>query len=176
MVNRTSGGFERPLTQLIKARRSVREYTAREVPKQTVDDILECGALAPTACNTQPWLIGAVTDKRLLTELAALTDHGRFIVNAPLCFAVFCLNTEKYRLEDGCAATMNIILAAQAHGLGSCWVAGDKKSYAQDVRKLLKVPGEYELITLISTGYPAGEPNMPNKKPQGEVIFKNTVR
>jgi nitroreductase len=43
-----------------------------------------------------------------------------------------CKDT-KYYLEDGCNASQNILVAARAHGLGSCWVAGDKKPYAEKV-------------------------------------------
>ena len=69
---------------------------------------------------------------------------------------------------------MNIIHACQAHGLGSCWVAGDKKPYAEDVRKLLKAPEEYTLVALVPAGYPAENPKAKEKRPLKDVSFSNT--
>jgi nitroreductase len=64
----------------------------------------------------------------------------------------------KYYLEDGSAATLNILLAAHAHGLGACWVAGDKKPYAARVVQMVGAPEDYRLISLVSIGYPAEKP------------------
>jgi nitroreductase len=61
------------------------------------------------------------------------------------------------------AATQNILLAACAHGLGSCWVAGDKKPYATDIAKRLGAPGDCRLISLIALGYPAENPRKPKR-------------
>jgi len=162
-------------TDLIKLRRSIRKYAKEDVPQEIIDDILACAVLAPTARNEQPWLVGVVTDKLLLKQLASMTDYGKFIAEAPACFTVFCIKSEKYYLEDGCAATMNVILACSAHDLGSCWVAGDKKKYAEDVRKLLNVPAEYALVSLVPAGYPAEKPSPKNKKPLKQVTFRNRV-
>ncbi len=158
-------------TKSIRSRRSVRCFRTEPVPEETIRDILECGRLAPTARNVQPWLLGAVTGQELRHRLSDLAEYGSFIRESPVCFAVFTLAAEKYFLEDGCAATMNILLAAAAHGLGACWVAGDKKEYAPKVRDLLRVPEEYTLVSLIACGYPDEEPQ-PRKKPASEVLFR----
>jgi nitroreductase len=162
-------------TELIKARRSVRKYLDRPVPEETIDDILDCGRLAPTAMNLQPWLVGAATDKALLKRLAELADHGKFIADSAVCFTVFSDTSAKYRLEDGVAATMNIIHAAWAHGLGTCWVAGDKKQYCEDVRKLLNAPKTHSLIAIIPAGYPAETPQPKGKKALKDVSFRNAL-
>jgi len=158
-------------TGQIKSRHSVRKYRKEPIPREVVEDILDCGRLAPTARNVQPWLIWAVTDKSLLARLAGLTDHGKFIADAAACFAVFCLKSEKYYLEDGCAATMNLLHACHAHGLGACWIAGDKKPYAEDTRKLIGAPPGYSLVALAAAGYPAESPGEKGKKPLGDVTF-----
>jgi nitroreductase len=159
-------------TDIIRSRRSVRRYQEKSIPQKDIDDILNCARLAPTAINIQPWLIGCVTDNALLQKLAATADHGKFIKDAAACFAVFCEKSQKYYLEDGCAATMNIIYACAAKGIGTCWVAGDKKAYANDVRRLLDVPEKYTLVSLIPAGYPAEQPK-PAKKEAVEVTFKD---
>jgi nitroreductase len=162
-------------TKFIRSRRSVRRFRTETVPEELVREILDCGRLAPTARNVQPWILGAVTDQEIRHRLSDLAEYGRFIRESPVCFTVFTEANEKYYLEDGCAATMNIILAAAAHGLGTCWVAGDKKGYAVKVRDLLNVPKSYTLVSLIACGYPDEEPHQ-HKKPLEEVVFWNKYK
>lgn len=163
------------LIDVIKTRRSIRRFKNKSIPEDVLFEILECAHLAPTAINIQPWLIGCVTDKTLLERLANTTDHGQFIKGSAACFAVFCEKDKKYYLEDGCAATMNIILAAAAGGIGTCWIAGDKKEYVDAVRTLLEVPDRYTLVSLIAAGYPDESPK-PAKKSLAEVTFKDAYQ
>jgi nitroreductase len=142
-------------TTIIKCRHSVRSFKPTPVEDQVIRDVLECARQAPTAMNKQPWLIGVIREQALLKQIADLTDHGKFIADAAVCFAVFGERDAKYYLEDCCAATENIIIALQSYGVGSCWVAGEKKPYAPEVVNLLKVPEKYTLVSLIPAGYPA---------------------
>jgi nitroreductase len=158
------------VTEVIKTRRSVRKFEPKPVPEAVVTDILDCARLAPTANNIQPWIFGAVLDGDLKKEISELTDHGKFIKDCAVCFAVFVDSKTKYFLEDGSAATENILLACTAHGIGSCWVAGDKKAYAESVKKLLNVPDPYKLISLVAAGYSRQKP-LPKKKSLQEITF-----
>ncbi|RLI33345.1 nitroreductase family protein [Candidatus Bathyarchaeota archaeon] len=162
------------LTEVIKRRRSVRKFEPKPISEEIIRDILDCARLAPTANNLQPWLFGAVTDPSIRREIAELTEYGKFIKDCAVCFAVFADSTKKYFLEDGCAATENILLACAAHGIGSCWVAGHKKVYVDSIRKRLKVPEPYTLIALIAAGYSKEQPS-PKKKTLDEVTFFNKV-
>lgn len=154
--------------KVLKERRSIRKYQKKEVPKNIIEDIIDCARFAPTAINIQPWEFIVITDKEMREKIADITDYGKFIKEAPVCVAVFCKDT-KYYLEDGSAATTYILLAAKAYGLGSCWVAGDKKLYAEKIREILGVPSGYKLISLISIGYSDEEPK-PNKRELKEVL------
>ena len=156
--------------EAIKKRRSVRRFGPNPIDQEVIKEILDCARLAPTAINIQPWLFGAVTDTNLKREIAEITDHGKFIKDCAVCFAVFADVTQKYFLEDGCAATENILLACTAYGISSCWVAGHKKVYVDSIRKLLNVPEPYTLIALIAAGY-SDEKASPNKKSLDEVTF-----
>jgi len=158
------------MTRVIKARRSVRKFDPKPVPEEIIRDILHCARMAPTARNVQPWLFGAMTNADLRRQLSELAEYGKFIKDAPVCFAVFCQADAKYFLEDGCAATVNILLACSAHGIASCWVAGHKKPYVEAVRKLLNVPETYTLISLVAAGYSQDKPQI-KKKPLEEVMF-----
>ena len=156
--------------KLLKERRSIRKYQKKEVPENIIKGIIDCARFAPSAINIQPWEFIVITDGEMRKKIADITDYGKFIADAPLCIAVFCKDS-KYYLEDGSAATTYILLAAKAYGLGSCWVAGDKKNYASDIRKLLGVPDGYKLVSLISIGYPAENP-VKEKRPLEEVFHK----
>jgi len=156
--------------KVLKERRSIRKYQKKEVPEDIIKGIIDCARFAPTAINIQPWEFIVITDGEMRKKIADITDYGKFIADAPVCVAVFCKDT-KYYLEDGSAATTYILLAAKAYGLGSCWVAGDKKYYAEDIRKLLGVPDGYKLVSLIPIGYPAENP-VKEKRPLEEVFHK----
>ena len=155
--------------EALKTRRSVRAFKKAPVDPKLIEDIVDCARLAPTARNVQPWEFVVMRDPAKLRELAQLTDHGRFIAEAPVCIAVLCKDT-KYYLEDGSAATQNLLLAAHAHGLGACWVAGDKKPYAAKVAALLEAPEDYKLVSLVPLGYPADETPRRQKRPLKEVL------
>lgn len=157
--------------EILKTRRSVRSFLKKPVPKEIVEEIIDAARLAPTANNIQPWEFVVVTDEKTKLVLSELANYGRFIKDAGCCVAVFCKDT-KYYLEDGSAATENILLTAHALGLGACWVAGDKKPYCEDVKKLLGAPSEYKLISLIPIGYPAEKPAPHDKRDLKEVIHR----
>ena len=155
--------------ETIKKRRSVRNFTDREVPRELIEQLVDAGRLAATARNVQPWEFVVATDRKMREQLSRLAEYGKFIAESPVCIAVLCQDT-KYYLEDGSAATENILLAATAAGLGSCWVAGDKKTYAGEVCRLLGAAPKYKLISLIAIGYPGQKGGMPPKRSLKEVI------
>lgn len=154
--------------ECLKTRRSIRTYLNKPVPKEIIEDIIDCARMAPTANNIQPWEFVVVADPVTKKKLAEITDYGKFIAESGVCIAVFCKDT-KYYLEDGSAATENILLAARAYELGGCWVAGDKKKYVDDIRKLLNVPDGYKLVSLIPIGYPKSQ-GVSNKRLVNEMI------
>jgi nitroreductase len=160
------------VTTVIKSRHSVRKFKSDPVGENVIRDVIECAALAPTARNVQPWLFGVIKEKQMLNKIAGLAENGRFIADAALCFAVFGEKNETYYLEDCCAATENLILALQAHGVSSCWVAGEKKSYADTVRTLLEVPEKYTLVSLVAAGNPAEITIAPKKVPKKIQFFE----
>jgi nitroreductase len=154
--------------QILKNRRSIRTYTQRQVAREVIEEIIECGQLAPTAMNEQPWNFIVVTDKTVLASIPPMLGHAEFIANA--AFAVLVLAKETlYALEDCCAATENLLIAAAAHGIGSCWVAGSKQEYAPKVAAAFGAPVDRQLVAIVSFGYPAENPLI-DKKPLGEVL------
>jgi len=142
--------------ELLKIRRSVRAFQDRIIPKEQLQEIVDAARFAPTAKNVQPWEFVVITDKYKLAEIANLGQNAKFMAQAAACIAVFSTDTH-YFLEDGSAATCNILLAATALGIGSCWIAGDKKPYSQKAASLLNAPTGLKLISLVALGYPQEE-------------------
>ena len=157
--------------EAITTRRSVRQFSQKPVPDELIYKLIDAGRLAPTANNVQPWEFVVVTNKQIREKIASLANYGSFIAGAPVCIAVFCKDT-KYYLEDGCAATENILIAAHALGLGSSWVAGDKKPYCNEIKEILNVPPAYKLISLLPIGYPLDTPTAHDKRGINEVMHK----
>jgi len=156
--------------EALTTRRSVRQFERRPVAPQLLERIMDAGRLAPTARNEQPWEFVVITEAGTRGEIAALADNGRFIAEAPVCIVVLARPT-RYYLEDGSAATANMLLAAHASGLGACWVAGDKKPYATQVVSLCGAPADLKLVSMIAIGYPKQVP-APNKRPLQDVIHR----
>jgi nitroreductase len=154
--------------EALKTRRSIRAYTGAPVSREMIEQIIDCGRLAATARNLQPWEFVVVTERDMLRRLAELTTYGKHIASAAACILVFCGPSTWY-LEDGAAATENILLAARALGLGTCWVDGDKKPYAETVRQLAGAPQGHKLISMIPLGYPAESPQQ-SKRPLSQVL------
>ncbi len=159
------------LIEGLKKRRSIREYKDLSIPDSVIEEIIEIAKFAPTARNLQPWKIVVVKDKKTKKKISELAiKNAPFIDSAPVLLCVFCEDT-KYYLEDGSSLTTYILLAAFSKGIGSCWIAGDKKPYCEDIKRLLKVPSKYKLVSMVSLGYPAqGFEKTINKKELSEIL------
>jgi len=153
----------------ISERASVREYQDKPVGKDLIEKIIDAGRRAPTARAVEPWEFVVVMDRKALAKLGEIAVTGAFIKGAAFCIAVYCKET-KYYLEDGVAATENILLAIANLALGACWVAGDKKPYAVEVSKLLGAPQGMKLISLIPVGWPVKEPKQTKARSLKDVI------
>ncbi len=139
--------------KVVSKRSSVRKYRPESLPRELLQKLAAAGAKAPSARGVEPWEFVIVTERDVLEKLAGICPNGAFLANAAAAIVVFCRDT-KYYLEDGCAATENILLQAAAEGLGACWIAGDKKDYASTVTAMFKAPAEVRLVSLISLGWP----------------------
>jgi nitroreductase len=154
--------------EVIKTRRSIRKYKPGPVSVEVLTQLVDAGRLAPTGNNEQPWEFVIVTEPAKLQRIAELADYGKFITEVPACIVVLC-KPNRHWIEDGSAATTQILLAATALGLGSCWVAGVNKAYAAEIVALCDAPAELQLVSIISIGHTAKVPN-PTKRTLDEVV------
>jgi nitroreductase len=143
----------------LKERRSIRSYKQQQVERAIIEDIIDCARLAPTAMNDQPWDFVVVTRKDDLERIPPMLGHGEFIATAAFAVLVLARDTN-YSVEDCSAAIENLLIAATAYGLGSCWVAGTKQAYGPVVVKAFGGPEDRQLIAIVSFGYPAEEPKV----------------
>jgi nitroreductase len=145
--------------EAIWERRSIRNYEPRAVPEEKVTQILEAGRWAPSASNSQPWKFIVVRDEVVRNELARVATYGRFIAQAPVAIAVVIdPRASNHPVEDGAAATQNMLLAAHALGLGTCWIGSYDSSYEESAKEVLGIARDKRLLALISLGYPAESP------------------
>jgi len=153
----------------LKTRRSVRTYTAEPVESMIIEDIVDCARLAPTAMNEQPWEFVVITGKDDLRRIPPMVGHAEFIANAAFCILVLA-RASSCPVEDACAATENLLLAAEAYGLGACWVAANQQAYAPVVAEAFGVPQELRLISIVSAGHPAETTPRVDKRPLSEML------
>jgi len=154
--------------EAMHSRRSIRAYTPQPVDRATIGEIVDCARLAPTAMNDQPWEFVVLTEKPSLARIPQLLGHAEFIANAAFCILVLA-RPSTCAVEDCCAATENLLLAAEAHGLGACWVAGSPQPYAPAVAKAFGAPADLTLISIVSVGHPAESPSI-EKRPLADLL------
>ena len=173
------------LIDKVLSRRSIRAYTKKRITTPVLNNILEAGRQAPSAGNGQPWHFIAVTDE----EIKQTLSWGRvnwFIKDAPLTI-VGCANTDtgSWSTMDTTIALQNMVIAAWAMGVGSCWLGAFKEG---DVKQLLNIPDNWKVVALVTFGYPAeGENRFPanfqdmrerltTKKPIEKIVSFNTFQ
>ncbi len=143
----------------ILTRRSIRRYTSQEVTDETINQLLKAAMSAPTAGN-EPWHFVVIRDRATLDQIPNFHPHSQMLKQCQVGI-VICgdptIETLKGRwLLDCAAATENILIAANALGLGACWVGiYPVEERIQGLRKLLGIPGHVIPLSMASIGYPA---------------------
>ena len=161
------------LVDTVLTRRSIRRYQKKEIPKDVLYRILEAGRQAPSAANRQPLHLIVVTDESIKRELSKGLLN-RFIKDAPLTI-VGCANTNavltgKWAVVDTAIALQNMVIAAWAMGVGSCWI-GDFND--EKVKHTLQIPDKWKVVALVSFGYPSEQPKPRKKKPIAKLVSFN---
>ena len=168
---------EKPLQDamsVILNRRSVRDFTGAGVDERALDALVRAGMAAPTARNMQPWAFIVVTGREALDGLAEGLPYGKMLGKAGAAIAVCALPAEangqsvELAVIDATCASENILLAAEALGLGAVWVAAypydDRMAH---VRSLLHIPDGVIPLNVIPVGYPtATKPPIDKYKPE----------
>lgn len=150
--------------EVLGSRSSTRAFSGRDVEPEKVDRLLESACRAPTAGNLQPWRFYVVRDERVRKALARAAFGQEYVAQAPVVIAVcadldVCAHgygsrgEDLYSIQDTAAAAQNVLLAATAEGLGSCWVGAFDEGRAREV---LSLPPGIRPLALLAVGYAAG--------------------
>jgi len=165
-------GTDAGLFETIWKRTSVRKFDpSQEVPDTVLEEILRAGMCAPSAMNKQPWEFVVVRDPAKLKALADALPYSR-VGNGARLAVVVCGNLDnglpgrgkEFWIQDCSAASMNILLAVKAMGLGAVWTGvypGEERVAA--VRKIVGIPDGFMPLNVIPIGYPAENPEPKNK-------------
>jgi len=150
------------MIELIRARRSTRNFKATPVEKDKIEILKETVLRAPSSRNLAPWQFVFTTRADVLQELSRAKPHGAaFLNDAPLA-VVMCadIRISDVWIEDCAVAAILLQMTAQSMGLGSCWVQIRRRSHDADVsseefvRKLFSLPEHYAIASIIAIGYP----------------------
>ena len=155
------------MCELLKTRRSVRKYRPEQVPDKLLDAVLEAGLYAPSAMNNQKPVMVAVRDKATRDQLSAMnaavmgTERDPFY-GAPCVIVVLADPAYPTWVEDGTLVLGNLLNAAHAVELGSCWINRAKEEFESDEgRALLRqwgIEGNWVGVGHCILGYPAADP------------------
>ena len=166
--------------QNLKERRSCRSYLPEQITEQELDAVLEAGAYAPTGRGFQAPVLVAIQDPALIARLerqnAAIlgTPEGKPFYGAPTVVVVLADKSRPTYLYDGSCAMCNMLNAAHALGLGSCWIHRAREEFdSPEGKALLKewgLEGEYEGIGHCLLGYPAGDLPAPQPRKEGHIL------
>lgn len=165
------------MEQVLKAmetRRSVRAYRPDPVPREAIERVCRAGTYAATGMGLQSPIILAVTNRALRDRLSAMNakimgrDADPFY-GAPVVLVVLADKSRATCLYDGSLVMGNLMLAAHAEGLGSCWIHRAKEEFESDegkaILKELGIEGDYEGIGHCILGYAGGaEPEAAPRK------------
>ncbi len=150
------------MLELLIKRRSIRKFKPDIVEQDKIDKLVRAALLAPSSRRINPWQFIVVTDRDILTRLAAAKVHGSaFLKGAPLAIVVIADETKSdVWVEDTSIASIIIQLAAEDMGLGSCWIQIRKRMHDAEqtsedyVRRLLEIPENYKVASVIAVGHP----------------------
>jgi len=163
------------MIDLIKRRRSIRQYTNESVSDEHVQQLLEAAMAAPSASARDPWHFVVIRDAATRQKLSQTHTFSDMAARAPVVIAV-CGDevVSRHWVADCAAATENLLLAVTALGLGAVWVGVYPGTEREDhVRAVLNIPSNIRILCLIPIGHPA-EDKPPRTRFNAEKVHRET--
>nr|WP_018337919.1 nitroreductase family protein [Butyricimonas synergistica] len=155
----------------IAARKSVRKYLKKEVEEEKITAMLKAGMAAPSGMDRRPWEFVVVTDRAALDSMAAGLPYAKMLTQAPMAIVVCGDSTRSsYWYVDCSAVTQNVLLAAEALGLGAVWTAAyPYEDRIGIVRKYTNMPEQIVPLCIIPVGYPDGPQKAKDKYDESKI-------
>ena len=174
--------------ELLKIRRSIRDFEDKDVPLKIINEIIEEACMAPSSANGQPWrfiivnntdVIKRISDdskKNIITDIdhnpdsplkkyeATLRDPGfNVFYNAP-CL-VFIVGPKQVRTlyVDCSLAACYFMFSASARNLGTCWIGLGTRIQDPALLELIGMPDDHNIVAPLILGYPKGIPDQPER-------------
>jgi nitroreductase len=161
------------LLNFLISRRSIRKFKPNPVPDELILKILDVARYAPSARNSQPWVFIVVKDPEIKKKLANIHIWAKPLENAPLGIVIACnteLSPESYQVD--CAnATMQVMLAAHALGLGTVWLQTLRN--INEIQEIVGLPKNYVPVAMLALGYPDERPSPKKRKELKEIVYLN---
>ena len=168
--------METNFLDIIRTRRSCRSYKQQQITDEQLNVVLEAGTYAPTSRGLQSPFIVAIQNKDLLKLLAEMNAEVMGTTtnpyyDAPTYILVFVPDGFANGVYDAALVLENMMLAAHAQGLGSCWIHREREMFAtEEGKELMKqwgLPDGLVGIGALSLGYPEGEPAPAKPRKEG---------
>jgi nitroreductase len=159
--------------KFLMSRRSIRLFEDREVSDELIRRILDVARYAPSAKNSQPWEFVVVKDEEIRKRLASIHRYAYPLQRAPVAIAVLCdpkLSPDSY-LADCANATIYLMLAAHALGLGTVWIQSLRN--VKEINEIIGAPEGRIPVALIALGWPAEKPEARPRKELSEIVHIN---
>jgi nitroreductase len=176
--------------ELLKKRRAVRDYEDRDVPLEVVQEIIQESCLAPSSMNRQSWRFIIIMDRSMIRRLSdeskknsldqilkepdsprqglisSLRDEAfNVYYNAPCLVYIAGAKSSLRRIEDCSLAACYFMFSSAARGLGTCWVGLGQNIKDPDLRRLIGLPDDHEIVAPLILGYPKSIPEPPKREP-----------
>jgi nitroreductase len=157
--------------EAIRTLLAVRSYQDKPVPDDVVRRVVEAGRMSGSASNRQPWQFIVVQDRDTVRRVAAASPSGRYVAQAPLVIVVAIDKSIRFAVSDASRAIQCMLLAAWGDGVGSNWTGFGG---LEEVRDLLGIPPELEVLAVLPFGYPAQAVGRGRKrrKPLSEIAHR----
>lgn len=168
------------IIDIIRNRRSVRDFTDQKIPKSVISILVEALRWAPSAGNLQSRKFYFVFNENVRNKLAQSglrENFVSFIARAPLVI-VACADERiaaqygergknLYCIQDTAASIQNLLLAAHDLGLGTCWTGAFKED---KIKEILDLPENLRPVVIVPVGYPANTPKPPDRVPMTDAV------
>ena len=169
------GIMNSPVLEAIYRRRSIREFTDKEIPREQLHEIIKAGMWAPSGLNNQPWRFVIIQKPDIKEELAEQTHYGHIIRNANALIAVFLSQDDMYDtvkdIQAAGACIQNILLTAEALELGAVWLGQILKNKLE-VNKILGLADNFDLMAVVALGHPLHRNQKSKRKEVSELLLK----
>lgn len=153
----------------IHARRSIRKYQAKPIPKKILDELLDAARRSPSSMNRQRWNIIVITDEEVRGKLVPASGNQKFVRDCSAYLVGVSEPGAYYSAVDITIALDHLSLRAVELGLGTCWI-GDFDS--DKIKHILGIPKERDVPICMTVGYPAVRPAS-RKRKEISTLFHN---